>query len=359
MQAPLSLHQVEGMLAYIDGADERSTWLAVGMGLKDEFGEAAFDAWDRWSQAANNYDARACRASWRGFRARPGGVTIGTVVALAKAGGYRFERTQLSAADRAEIAKRKLARESRAAAEAQSLAQRRIAAEHAALGAWKSAARDGTSEYLVRKGIQAAESVRYADGGLVVPMLRYDMPRETALKGVQTIAADGSKRFTPGMAKTGTACRLGLGVVGEPIFVCEGYATGMTLRMAMQTLTGARRWPVFVAFDAYNLPLVAEAVWRLHSQSPVFICGDDDWQTRDKHGLFHNVGALQAQIAQESVMDAGARFVVRAVPIFKPTTERGPKDTDYNDLHRLEGLDTVAAQIGTMLDCIEELRCYA
>jgi phage/plasmid primase-like uncharacterized protein len=32
------------------------------------------------------------------------------------------------------------------------------------------------------------------------------------------------------------------------VMVCEGYATGLSIRMA----TG-RRWPVFVALDAYNL----------------------------------------------------------------------------------------------------------
>jgi len=31
-------------------------------------------------------------------------------------------------------------------------------------------------------------------------------------------------------------------------------------------------------------------------------------------------------------------------PIFKPST-RGPKDTDFNDLHVLEGLDVVRRQL--------------
>lgn len=355
--APLTMAQVEGMLPFIDGAELRDVWLQVGMGMKAEFGEPAFDAWDRWSQAAANYDAKACRASWRGFRARPGGVGIGTVVKLAQQGGYRWERTELTADARAELTRRRIERERQAQAERAERERSALAAEDRALADWRAAAREGTSDYLVRKGVVGAESVRYADGGIVVPMLRYDLPREQSLKGVQRIGADGAKRFTKGAAKTGAACRLGLPAVGEPVFVCEGYATGMSLRMAIEALTGARRWPVFVAFDAYNLPLVCELVHQMLPTCPIVICGDDDWRTQVR-GLAHNTGAIQAQVAQESVLDAGAKLVVRSRPLFDRRTARGDKDTDFNDLHRLEGLPAVAAQIQLALECIEELRSY-
>lgn len=360
---PLTLQQADGMLTYIAGAELREVWLQVGMALKAEFGDGAFDAWDRWSEGAANYDAKACRASWRGFRARPGGVTIGTVIKLALDGGYRFpdpDEDANPAARRArldDLARRRAERERRAQLDRVERAQRAMDAEARALADWRAAARDGASDYLLRKGIERAESVRYADGGIVVPMLRYDLPREQSLKGVQRIGADGAKRFTPGMAKTGTACRLGLPAVGEPLFVCEGYATGMSLRMAIELLTGARRWPVFVAFDAYNLPLVCESVHQLLPTCPIVICGDDDWRTQVR-GQAHNTGAVQAQIAQESVLDAGARLVVRSRPLFNHATARGDKDTDFNDLHRLEGLPAVAEQIRLALECIEELRRY-
>ncbi len=65
-----------------------------------------------------------------------------------------------------------------------------------------------------------------------MPLLRYDVPREDALRAVQRIWGDGAKRFTKGFAKPGCALRLGDAVPGYVVVVCEGYATGLTLRMA-------------------------------------------------------------------------------------------------------------------------------
>ena len=69
----------------------------------------------------------------------------------------------------------------------------------------------------------------------------------------------------------------------------------------------------------------------------------------------------QAQIAMDSVMEdtperKGARLVVRCYPVFKPATPREAKDTDFNDLHRLEGLAEVTTQMELTLDTIEELK---
>ena len=355
---PLDLRTAEAMLSYVDGCEDRETWVAVGMALKSEFGHEAFDAWDRWSSAAGNYNAKACAASWRGFKSRQGGYTIGTLIKLAKDGGYRFDPSvKPDAAAAAELMKRRAERAARAAAEQR---ERELQAENAeanALEQWRKALKDGRSAYAMRKLIDQPESCRYlpeADGGgLVIPMLRYDLPREQSLKGVQIIRDDGTKKFTFGMKKPGTACRLGLPVVGEPVLVCEGYATGMTLRMA-----SARRYPVFVAFDAYNLPMVVQSVHQALPGSPIVICADDDWQTTIK-GIPNNTGRIQAQIAMDGVMDEdGARLVCRAYPVFKKTTERGPKDTDFNDLHRLEGLAEVTNQVEQCMEMIQTLKTY-
>lgn len=359
----VSLAMAREMLGHVDGFDDRDTWLAVGMALHAEFGAVALDAWDDWSSAAGNYDAKAVLASWRGFRARPGGVGIGTLIKLAMDGGWRWpEQDEEDEAVRAErvqqAARRRAEREARARREAEARERGQATAMQRAREQWRAAARTGSSPYALRKGITEPESVRYlADGSLVIPMLRYDEPQDVALRGVQLIAPDGGKRFTPGMAKAGTACRLGLAAVGEPVLICEGWATGMSLRMAMAEGWGARRWPVFVAFDAGNLPLVAEAVYQRHPQCPIVVMGDDDHATTVR-GVAHNTGRIQAQVAQESVMDAGCKLVVRAAPVFDRATPRGPKDTDFNDLHRLEGLGAVVAQLRVALECIEEIKKY-
>lgn len=353
---PLTLRDAEQMLQYVHGSDDRETWLAVGMALKSEFGAEAFDAWDRWSADAPNYCPKACKASWRGFKAKAGGYTIGTVVKFAQEGGFRFDPgAKPNGEQLAEVARRRAERAERARREAAERAQNAASAVDRAWATWHGALRDGASPYLERKLIEGPESIRYtADGGIVIPMLRYDLPREQALKGVQIIGADGAKKFTWGMEKPGTACRLGLPVVGEPVFICEGWATGMSIRMALR-----RRYPVFVAFDAYNLPIVTEYVHGVLPGSPLVICADDDWKTTRKVNGVQvpwNTGRIQAQIAMDGVMDAGAKLVVRTAPLFAPTTPRSDKDSDFNDLHRLEGLSAVEVSMEIAFECIEEIR---
>ena len=354
--APLDLRTVEGMLSFVDGHEDRETWIYVGLALKGEFGNDAFDAWDRWSANAGNYSEKTCRSTWRGLKCTESARGLGGLVNLAKAGGYTFDKESRPAPNLAELAARRAERAERTAREAAERQRLAMSAEDQARADWHAAQRTGTSAYATRKGIDAPESCRYIPaehgGGLVIPMLRYDLDRAQALKGVQTIRDDGTKKFTYGMTKPGTACRLGLPVVGEPVFVCEGYATGMSLRMALE-----RRYPVFVAFDAYNLPPVVEAVHQCLPGSPIVICADDDYKTKIK-GVANNVGRIQAQVAMDSVMDAGALLVVRTFPIFRKETARGDKDTDFNDLHRLEGLPEVAAQLQVCLDTLAELKKY-
>jgi putative DNA primase/helicase len=349
VHAPLDLRTAEAMLQFVAGCEDRETWLAVGMGLKREFGPEAFDAWDRWSTGARNYDAKAVRAVWKSFNsANAGGYTIATVIKFAKDGGYRWEPGQRP--DPEEVARRRMERDAAQAREAAIAQARQAAAEDVALVQWRAAQRTGSSDYLLRKGIDA-ESVRFAaDGALLVPMLRYDLPREQSLKGLQAIRADGQKRFTPGMAKAGTACRLGLHSVGQPIIVCEGYATGMSIRMATE-----RRFAVVVAFDAYNLPGVALSMWQQNQDALMVLAADDDWKTQIS-GAASNVGRTQVALAAEMLLDAGAKCAVRTAPVFAPRTPRSDKDTDFNDLHRLEGLPEVREQILNATEMAFELR---
>ena len=72
----------------------------------------------------------------------------------------------------------------------------------------------------------------------------------------------------------------------------------------------------------------------------ILILADDDYMTRDKRtGQLNNPGRTAAK--------AVARKTERCDfvwPVFKPTN-RGPKDTDFNDLHVLEGLGAVSDQL--------------
>jgi len=265
------------------------------------------------------------------WRPDVGGCFITGSFGSYKSGEREKVELDLAPLSAAEQARRKAERELR---ERQAREEREREVESAALQAmdiWRKAKAEGESRYLQRKQIERTEGVRFDRGWLRIPMIRYDLPRHQALAGIQTIKPDGAKLFTSGMAKRGTACRLGLVVAKEPILITEGYATGMSVRMAVR-----RRWPVFVAFDAYNLEWVVHVVQKCHPQSPILICADDDWRTEG------NPGRTKAKILTRTL-----DRVQMVYPVFR--AERGPKDTDFNDLHVREGLDVVARQLAAPL----------
>lgn len=232
----------------------------------------------------------------------------------------------------------------RAAAKLKADAERQAEAELAALDAsdlWRRAGKFGESAYLARKGV-VGESCRYLPNGeLLVPLLRYDLPREQALRAVQRIKPDGSKLFTKGFIKGGCAVRLGDVFTGSVVLVCEGYATGLTLRMATDRMFG-----VYVALDAGNLQHVVPLVRQLHPECRILICADDDFRTKDYAGKPDNVGRNKARAVAKTTERTEILY-----PIFEAAT-RGPKDTDFNDLHGRQGLEAVSRQLGAVVQAM-------
>lgn len=258
----------------------------------------------------------------------------------------------------------------REAAQAVANEARRQEAELAAASAaelWAKASREGRSDYLERKRVQP-ESCRYLaeqwvlrwparkpgdedtvvrlpGGTVVLPLIRYDKPREKALHGLQFIRPDGFKLFTRGFDKTGSALRLGRDDGLVPLMlVCEGYATGLTLRMATDHV-----WPVFVALDAGSLQHVVPLLRQIHPRTRMLVCADDDWKTTDHAGRLNNPGRAAAMAIARKVN--GCDFVY---PIFEPAT-RELKDTDFNDLHLRQGLEAVRLQLGGVIRAMRSI----
>jgi putative DNA primase/helicase len=232
----------------------------------------------------------------------------------------------------------------REAAEQRARVAREESAQLAALGAadlWTRASRSGNSPYLARKGVQG-EACRYLpDGTVVIPLLRYDLERDHALRAVQSIKPDGFKLFTKGFAKTGCSLRLGeIDASTRVAMVCEGYATGLSIRMA----TG-RRWPVFVALDAYNLVWVVEILRPLYPHVHLLICADDDWKSADQDGP--NPGRTKAKLAAKTTARCDIVW-----PVFD-LVDRKEKNTDFNDLHLAQGIESVERQLLGVLSAIE------
>lgn len=177
--------------------------------------------------------------------------------------------------------------------------------------------------YLVKKGVQP-HGIRVDGGALLVPV------RDVAGKlcSLQTIHADGSKRFLPGGKKQGGYFALG----GKPdgvLVIAEGFATAASIHQA----TGL---PVAVAFDAGNLAHVAVALHAKHPTLALVIAADDDWGTEG------NPGMTQARSAALAV---GGQVVKPRFPAGRP-----PKATDFNDLHALAGLEAVRACFANILE---------
>ena len=153
--------------------------------------------------------------------------------------------------------------------------------------------------------------------------------RDTAgtLHGLQCIQPDGAKRFKTGTAVAG--CFLLIGKPESKLCICEGYATGATIHQA----TGCA---VAVAFNAGNLKPVALALRKKHPDIDLIVCADDDHATEGNPGM---TKATEAARAVNGLL---------AVPVFPQ--ERGPKDTDFNDLARIIDLDAVFQVITTAAD---------
>lgn len=217
------------------------------------------------------------------------------------------------------------------------------AASRKASGWWRRMHDAGVSGYMAKKGFSETElfGARVSDKqNLVIPL------QDTTGKiyGLQVIQASKGRNgrdkdfAPPGLAKKGNFFQLGIVQRGGVVLLCEGFATGASLRKA----TGL---PVIVAFDAGNLTPVALEIHKAHRKDVrILVCADDDYHTDAKIG--RNPGRDAAQTA---AMAVDGRVVWPIFPGERPTDRKGP--TDFNDLHVHPdgGLQAVRAQIEAAL----------
>ncbi|MFB9242381.1 PriCT-2 domain-containing protein [Massilia antarctica] len=249
---------------------DRETWVRMGMAMKAEFLEDGFDPWDAWSQGAESYNALAAKSVWRSIGA-VGKIGIGTLFHEAAANGWRDNgehRGPLTAQEEAERRRARAVRDAAIAAE-EACKQRgyRQAAAHAQrlIGSCLMT----THYYLNAKGLPDALAL-VADTQLVVPMRCMET---NALRGAQTIEwipgeRRWDKKMAPGMRARGAVLRLG-NQRAQETFLCEGYATGLSIELA------ARRMRlnacVLVCFSDSNMVHVAPMV-----TGRAFVIADND-----------------------------------------------------------------------------------
>jgi antirestriction protein ArdC/phage/plasmid primase-like uncharacterized protein len=176
------------------------------------------------------------------------------------ASGHALSKEEMDA-QRAEIAQKQLER-----AEQRKQAQKEAAEMSQAAWDMGNEAHED-HPYLKAKGIPPIGLHENWAGVLHIPVRNVD----DELRGLQTIDAEGRKRFVPGMEKSGN-----FHLISEPgkdlsqgeILLAEGYATGASLNMA----TGK---PVAVAFDAGNLEPVARKLREKYPNAAITICADN------------------------------------------------------------------------------------
>ncbi len=160
-----------------------------------------------------------------------------------------------------------------------------------------------THPYLVAKGFPEERGL-VLDGELLIPMREFS--RYSQLNSLQRIAADGSKLFLSGGRAKSSVFFIGSG----ENWLCEGYATGLSIRDALRFM--GRKARVVVCFSAGNLAHIGRAVAA--SSMRAFVFADND-----KSGA-----------GQKAAEETGLLWVM--------AQEEG---TDANDLHQRDGISAL------------------
>ena len=339
----LTFETIRSALLSIDANLSRQEWARVGMALKSELGDSGFSLFDEWSRTdREGYNERAAKETWKSINPG-GGVNIGTLIYRAQQAGWTFD-DDAPRLDAAQVAARQPEREAeRKAADA---AKRKAQGDAAKLAnlTWEAAEPAGDQHpYLLAKRVRAhglglggwpvvddnGAVVKTLSGALLLPIMDAKNGKIISLQGY-LLDMDGAvqKRYLRHARKSGGCHMIGTPpAAGGIVVFCEGYATGATIH----ELTG---WCVVVAFDAPNLPVVAELMREQMTQAAFVIAADNDqWS---KLGDIQNPGLHYAQRAAANT---------RACVVAPQFTDLTGEPTDWNDLAVREGGDVARAQL--------------
>lgn len=163
--------------------------------------------------------------------------------------------------------------------------------------------------YLRKKAVKP-HGLRRDGNYLLIPLVDFN----STLWNLQTIFANGGKRFEKGGRVSGLFCPIGEETMNgfSRIVICEGWATGATLHEVMGEF-------VLCAMNAGNLLHVARGAREHFPDAEIIIAADNDRFTNGNPGLAKAMEA--ARLTRASIM----------VPEFP----EGTTGTDYNDAAQL------------------------
>ncbi len=366
------IERVRSALSHLDFTD-RDVWVKHAMSIKAEYGDDGFEIWDEWGSRHTGHNATSAKSVWKSVKAG-GRTTIGSLFYDAKAAGWVDDKKYPKLSKEVIAQRQAITAQRQAEAEAEEAEVRELAAQHANF-IWNQGVplEGGDHDYLRRKGIKSYglrvgpwEKIDPETGSvevisecaLLVPI--WGDGREIhSLQGIFSGKALGGrdKDFVTGGAISGHYYAFGgkkarkINVDGEErrvLEIGEGYAT-------LASAHEATGYASVVAFNAGNLPKVAREMRRKFPDDVIVILADNDqWHEAGK-----NPGVSKAR---EAALAVGGYL---AVPPFRPADGKRGADgkmtgpTDFNDLHRLGGLDAVrevieAAVTGSVAGMVED-----
>lgn len=338
----LTLEQAGIALSFCD-KDDRETWVTMGMALKSEFGDEAFQTWDNWSSQSSRYEQKDAKTVWKSIKSH-GRVKIGTLIKEAQSNGFKFESEKNIISDE-ELERRRLAREKRDKESQEETERLQAQAKAHAQKLWESAKpANNDHPYLKRKGV-SAKGIRIGTwvaiagdgrGWLTVPnALLVPLKNESRdLVSLQAIfdkehpKLGRDKDFITGGQKSG--CFYGFGSLPKDgsrtrIVIGEGYAT-------MATIHDATGYICIVAFDAGNLTPVANIIRKQNPDAEILIAADNDRINPKNTGV---------ESAKRAALESNSKL---AIPSFNSDDLTL---TDFNDMAKIEGLEAVKNAINS------------
>jgi putative DNA primase/helicase len=331
-------HRIREAMGFISPID-RETWLKVAMAIKSEIGDSGFEVWDTWSQQADSYNTRDARDVWKSIRAN-GKVTAGTLFHEAKANGWRDDGTHHKPTAEELVERKRIAEERTRQEEADIAREREKTANKAAAG-WKAAAEAlPDNPYLVRKQNSPTATLREIDADKLAEILGYvpkaggeplagrllvvPVKQGNRLSTLELIDGRGTKAALSGRGTKagGYWAAQPLSDVLETLLIGEGVATVLSAREASGH-------PAIAALSSGNLPSVAKAIHERYPAAELVILAD----------LVKATGEPDPHAIEAARVVGG----LLAVPDFGPDRPEGA--TDFNDMARLRGLESVGRTI--------------
>ena len=293
----------------------RDQWVKAGMAA--HAAGLSLDDFDTWSAQGNNYDAQACRATYRSFKTSSGGVTAGALFGMARDHGWTESHQGKVRIDCQTLMRKKPATKPVDA-------PRKPAPGMGATDVFaRCDAATKAHAYIVAKGaayaplealrvVPAGESLRIAGdnmaGYLVVPAYAPD----GVMQSLQFIPPPGvgKKVNLPGASMAGATFTIGPN--DGPAYLCEGIG-------AAWAVWQATRQRAVCCFGWGNVRRVAEAM-RERDPAARLVLVPDSGKEQDAAKIAADVGVA-----------------VAAMP------EGWSDNSDVNDLAQRDGLDALEA----------------